>query len=128
MLHYKITKINSDKVGACASIVCAVHCLALPILILTGADSIVRLVYSESIERALLYTTLIVALLALVQGFIKHKQHYVPILFATGCLLISMGESLSNPNQKLMIPVLGASVIIYAHVQNHQLKQKVRKC
>lgn len=123
-----ILTLNSDKIGACASTLCAVHCLALPILVLVGAESFIQFAYTELVEKLLLGTALIIALLAFVPGYLKHKEHYILVLFLAGFVLLFIGEELPSAFSQLAVPAVGAGVIVYAHIQNYRLKKKICKC
>ncbi|MEM7297266.1 MAG: MerC domain-containing protein [Bacteroidota bacterium] len=113
-------KLNSvpDKMGMCASAICMLHCLSIPILLLFGLDAVLIVVDQEWIELLIIILTFAIGVTSFLSGFITHKQHFIPVLFVAGFLLIVNGEAVSHLWVSLLLSVAGAIIIIYAHVQN----------
>lgn len=113
-------KINTlpDKLGMCVSAICMVHCLAIPILLLFGLDAVLLVVDQEWLELLIIVFTFGVGVISFLSGFVRHKQHFIPVLFIAGFLLIVNGEAVSHMWVSLLLSVSGAIIIIYAHVQN----------
>ena len=88
-----------------------------------GVDSILWLVDHEWIELAIILTSLIIGSIAFYNGYLRHRQHFIPILFASGFLLIVNGESVVQEWLGVSLSVFGAAVIGYAHLQNLRWKQ-----
>ncbi|MDN3204442.1 MerC domain-containing protein [Algoriphagus sediminis] len=107
-----------DKFGICASVLCMVHCLALPIFMILGFEVMIKSIDQEWIETAIILSSLIIGGVSFMWGFWLHKKHYVPILFFAGFLLILNGESVANERIGLFLTLAGAGVIIYSHLQN----------
>ena len=107
-----------DKVGIFTSIFCIIHCLAVPFLLLFGLDSLLRMADQEWIEWLLIACSFIIGLISFLRGFLTHRQHHIPILFVAGLLLLINSESVSHFWVSLTLSITGASVIIYAHLQN----------
>ena len=114
-----------DRVGICTSIVCMVHCLAVPVLLVFGFDSLIRSVDQEWIEWAIVGFALLVGIASFLGGFLSHRQHFIPVLFLAGFLLLVNGESVAHTWVSLSLSIAGALVIIYAHVQNLKWKRYV---
>ncbi|MEO1654856.1 MAG: hypothetical protein AAFU64_15015, partial [Bacteroidota bacterium] len=57
-------------------------------------------------------------------GFLQHKQHFIPVLFVAGFLLIVNGESVGSLWLAAVLSVSGAAIIAYAHVQNLKWKRR----
>jgi len=112
-----------DKIGMCTSIVCIIHCMAIPILIIFGLDTVLRVVDQEWVEWAIILFGLSVGLISFLGGFLTHRQHFVPVLFVAGFLLIINGESVAAEWVSLGLSVSGATIIAYAHIQNLKLKR-----
>jgi ribose/xylose/arabinose/galactoside ABC-type transport system permease subunit len=118
-----------DLAGGILSFICAVHCLALPILLpFAGA-----IVHSLWLEVLLMVAAIAVGSFALRHGFTRHGFRLPSILFACGMLAIifgnwvlTAGEPLSThtPDEHAQTPAslvfvgVGACLIVTGHVLN----------
>lgn len=112
-----------DKIGMCTSVICMIHCLSIPIFLLFGFDALHRLIDQEWIELAIIAFALIIGIFSFLGGFLTHRQHFIPVLFIAGFLLIVNGESVAHPWVSLSLSIAGALVIAYAHFQNLKWKR-----
>jgi hypothetical protein len=115
--------------GGLISFLCAIHCLALPILLpLAGA-----LVHSVWLEVLLTVAAIAVGGFALRHGFVRHGFRLPSILFACGMAAIVFGNwvltagaplSTHTPDGHAQTPTSlvfvgsGACLIVTAHVLN----------
>jgi len=116
-------KILLDKIGMCTSAICMVHCLAIPLFLIFGLDSSLRFIDQEWIEMTLILSALIIGLVSFLGGFLAHRQHFIPVLFISGFLLLVNGESVADTLISVILSVAGAAVILYAHTQNLRWKR-----
>ncbi len=107
-----------DKLGMCTSVICMVHCLSIPLFLIFGFDSTLRLVDQEWVEWVIIACALVIGIFSFVGGFLSHRQHFVPVLFVAGFLLIVNGESVDHMWLSGGLSISGALVIAYAHIQN----------
>ncbi|WP_462251338.1 MerC domain-containing protein [Ekhidna sp.] len=112
-----------DMLGMCTSMVCAIHCLCIPLFLIFGFESILRIIDQEWIEGLIIGLSLVIGLVAFGGGYLRHKQHFIPVLFIAGFLLIVNGELVSNEWISLGLSISGAMVLIYTHVQNLKWKR-----
>ncbi|WP_424964215.1 MerC domain-containing protein [Ekhidna sp.] len=111
-------KITPDNLGICVSLLCVFHCIAIPFLVIFGLDLFLGIVDQEWIELTIIGAALLIGIFSFLSGFLRHKQHFIPILFVAGFLLIINGESVTHLWVSAGLSIAGALVIIYAHVQN----------
>ncbi len=121
-MYKKITTLI-DKVGMCASLLCMLHCLVVPVAFVFGVNSLLLAIDHEWLERVIILASLFIGLIAFMQGFFRHRQHFIPVLFTAGFLLLVNGESVQHTWLSAGLSVAGAAVIIYAHYQNLKWKQ-----
>ncbi len=114
-----------DKLGMCASAACMLHCLAVPIIFVFGLDATLWWIDQEWIEWSMIGLTLIIGLVSFLGGYRLHKQHFVPVLFLAGLLLMINGEHVGHEWIGITLSCIGASIVIYAHVHNYQLRRHV---
>ena len=117
--------LSADKIGICTSVICLIHCLSIPLFFAFGFDSLIRLVDQEWVELMIIICALIIGIFAFLSGFLKHRQHFVPVLFLSGFLLLINGESVERMWLSLLLSITGALIIAYAHVQNLKWKRRV---
>jgi hypothetical protein len=112
-----------DKIGMCTSILCVVHCLSLPLFFLFGFDALHRAIEHEWVEWMIIGIALVIGLVSFLGGYFTHRQHFIPVLFVSGFLLLVNGESISHEGISLGLSISGALVIAYAHLQNIKWKR-----
>ncbi len=85
-----IKLMNSEKLGLSLSILCAIHCLSLPIILFFAPYFASSFVYNENFEWGLVLISFILAAFLLIKDFRKHKN-IGPILLmslAFACKLV----------------------------------------
>ena len=112
-----------DKLGICASLVCMVHCIAIPILLILGFDSIRQIIDQEWIEMGFIGASLAIGAFSFLRGYLQHRQHFIPVLFLAGFLLLVNGEAVSHFVLAAGLSITGALIIAYAHLQNLKWKR-----
>lgn len=85
-------RINLDKLGACASAICAVHCLLTGIAL--GLLSVAGLGFMGSIwaDVAFLGVAVVVGSFAVRHGIRSHHSYGPAAIFALGLLMICLGH------------------------------------
>ncbi len=120
-----------DRVGATASLACAAHCAAMPLL--TGLAPLIGMGFlaSEQAELALAGLSLGVGSLSLIPSYArKHRQWRPLLLFAIGASLIITMRLLAEDGSRLEAPAmtLGALLIAFAHMINRRLCLSCAAC
>jgi hypothetical protein len=120
-----------DRLGAAASLACAAHCAAIPLLI--GLLPLVGLGFlaEERTEWTLAGLSIGVGSLSLIPSYArKHRQWRPLLLFAFGASLVIAVRLLANDGSRLESPAmtLGALLIAFAHIVNHRLCRSCVAC
>jgi len=113
-----------DKIGICTSVFCMVHCLAVPVLFILGMDTLLLAVDQEWVEMTIIGVSLLIGLIAFMGGYLRHRQHFILVLFVAGFLLLVNGEAVAGSWQSLGLSIAGAATIAYAHFQNLRWKHQ----
>lgn len=86
----------TDRVGATASFLCAIHCALLPFVLtllpLAGLDFLA----SHAFERVFVLFAAALALFSLVNGFRRHRQAHALILAGLGLALLLTGVTFAE--------------------------------
>jgi peptidoglycan/LPS O-acetylase OafA/YrhL len=119
MLDMNPRALPADQLGILASALCAVHCLATPVLISSSALCARYMPGEERTHRSLALAVAVLGALALARGFRAHRRKRVPGLMAAGlaCLLAGAfgGESLPPMLPELGLTLAGSACMILAH-------------
>jgi hypothetical protein len=113
-------KINWDGVGIITSIVCAIHCGLLPLLLPALPLLGINTVHNGIFEWSMIGIAFCVGCYALYHGFIKHHHRYKPvILFLSGFVLLICKQIFSDYQNIFLL--VAVPLIISAHYINYQL-------
>lgn len=111
-----------DRAAIGLSLVCAIHCLALPVVIVLAPAVGSLAIADESFHLWLALLVLPLSGYALIAGFREHQSTSV---FATGCigllLLIAaavVGHELLGEIGEKVLTLCGATIIAYSHIRN----------
>ena len=124
-----------DLAGGILSALCAIHCIALPVLLPFAS----LLVHSVWLEIGLTASAIIVGGYALRHGFQKHGFRLPSILFGIGMASILFGnwvltegrplashtpEEHSHSGASILFVGIGGTLILIAHVTNFVLERR----
>ena len=120
-----------DRLGAAASLACAAHCAAMPLL--AGLLPLLGLGFlaSEQAEWWLIRLALGIGSLSLLPSYArKHRQWRPLLLFAFGASLIVAVRLSAEEGSRLEAPTmaLGALLIACAHLINRRLCRSCAAC
>jgi MerC mercury resistance protein len=120
-----------DRLGAAASLTCAAHCAAMPLLI--GLLPLVGLSFlaKEQTEWALVGLSFGVGSLSLIPSYARKHRRWRPLmLFAFGASLIIAVRLLAEDGSRLeaLAMTLGALLIAFAHIFNRRLCRSCAAC
>ena len=115
----------ADVVGLTGSVLCALHCLIVPITLVFGQVGPLALVEDEFFHRVLLVVVVPSAVLAFLIGCRQHRDRAVLILGSLGLILLTAALTiLHDPlgeNGERVAAILASGSLIAAHVRNFRL-------
>jgi len=124
-----ILKLNLDKVGIGASLLCAIHCALLPVLFTTLPLMGVELLENEQVELGFILFSLVVGCFALYNGYKKHHHKKLPLLlFITGISLLFFANFFLEGGTETIVKMAGAAVIVCAHIINWRCCRQCELC
>jgi len=129
----KLQKI-SDNAAITLSIMCASHCLVLPLLLIfIPSVFFTQLVSNEIFHQLMIVTAIAVSPFALFIGYFRHKNH-TPALFGSFGLLVlvtavSLNHEILGNYGETLLTIFGSSILVFGHVKNQLLsKNKCAPC
>ncbi len=86
------------KVGLLASLICAIHCTALPLLMIIIPTTGVYLFINENFEFVLLGLSLLFNITNLCFGYKQHRSNKAVAVLALGLFIFVIGRSMHHHN------------------------------
>ena len=122
----------TDKFAIGLSLICAIHCLALPLLLIILPSMMALQLDNEIFHTLIIITVLPVSIFALTLGYKKHKRNWLLIVGFIGLLLlviaVILGEETTGEFGEKLLTVLGASFVAAGHLWNFRLCQQLADC
>jgi hypothetical protein len=116
---------TADLFAVSCSGVCAIHCLATPVLLIFLPVLSAGFLADESFHAALLWVILPTSLAAVTLGCWRHKDRYVAVLCGLGLAIIIVtarfGEELLGESGERILAAAGSLLLIAGHVRNFSL-------
>ena len=121
-----------DKTAISLSLLCTLHCLALPFLLIAFPSVAALQLDNEVFHFWMVLAVLPTSIYALTLGCKKHKrrQFLMTGLFGLTFLLsaVLLPESLLGEMGEKALTLIGAALIAFSHVNNYRLCQRNKKC
>lgn len=128
MTNARTSRVTSiaDRFGIMASTVCALHCILVPTLLITGTVLPASLLDNDELfHRAMLWIILPAALLAFGLGCWRHKDRLVLALGTTGLIGMALSATVlhdvAGKVGERSVTLVSAAILVTAHYRNFQL-------
>ena len=122
----------SDKTAIGLSLLCAVHCLALPLLFSLLPSAIALQLKNEAFHYWMLFAVLPISIYALTLGCKQHKQTNLLIVGLLGLAIMllaaSLPEAILGEVGEKALTLIGAMLVAYGHFRNYRLCKHSESC
>lgn len=112
-----------EKVGVLLSIVCAIHCLSLPIFLFFAPYLASSFAFSPNLEWILVLSSFLLAAIILVLDFRKHRQPLPLYFLVLGIMIKLVDMFLDNQSYSWLFGILLGLVISLAYWVNYTHKK-----
>jgi hypothetical protein len=113
-------KLNWDALGIGTSILCAIHCALLPVLMGTLPVFGVNIIHNLAFEWTMIAIAFVVGSYSLFHGYKKHHRSLVPVLiFSIGFIFLVLKQFF--PLYETLLLIIAVILIISAHFYNYRL-------
>ena len=127
---------NLDKVGITASLICAIHCSLLPILVVIFPIFSLSLFATETFEWIFLLISLCLCIVSLCFGFKKHKSFKAFSFAGMGFALLVIARMFNDHHKHKeiefdtfnIILLVGGLLVATSHYINNLLCKKCSIC
>lgn len=117
----------SDTAAIGLSIVCTIHCLFLPLMLVLLPTTMALALEGEAFHKSMLFLVVPASAIALTLGCKQHKNKYVAITGIVGVVILLLSgtvvEHSMNELSEKMGTVIGAGLIAISHCWNYRLCQ-----
>lgn len=117
----QLTLSRADRAGTCLSLLCAIQCIATPLLgptlILAGMGFVVH----DTTESLLVMASTGLAAGSLGRGLHLHRQWRVVLILAVALGLIAGGRFVGDSPYETLLVVAGAGMLAAGHLVNRRL-------
>ena len=117
--------INLDNIAIGFSVVCALHCLLLPIAVILSPAISATFLGSEDFHKTLLYFVIPSSIIALSLGCKMHGKYNVYLygIFGIAILLsaVFFGHDYFGETGERILTLLGAGIVSFGHFKNQKL-------
>lgn len=122
----------ADRLGAMASLLCAVHCAALPFLLAILPALGLGFLASHGFERAFIACASVLAVTMAVIGYRRHRTARAFMLLVPGLLMLWIGGfafDLGNATSwHTLFVVAGGTCVSLAHIVNLRIAREPQAC
>ena len=113
-------KLNWDALGIGTSILCAIHCALLPVLMSTVPVFGINIIHNLFFEWGMIVLAFVVGSYSLFHGYIKHHRSLVPVLiFSFGFVFLVLKQFFVQ--YEIPFLIIAVVLIISAHFYNYRL-------
>jgi MerC mercury resistance protein len=114
--------LHLDLFGFFTSMLCAVHCAAVPMLLTVSTWSGLQLLDNPSIEVGVLCASLVLALLSIFPSYLKiHKRLNAIAMVGIGFILLGLSRLIVEEVWEVVFTSAGATLVALAHIVNWKL-------
>jgi len=112
-----------EKVGVLLSIVCAIHCLSLPIFLFFAPYLASSFAFSSNLEWILVISSFLLAAIILVLDFRKHRQPLPLYFLGLGIMIKLVDIFVANHSYAWLFGIMLVVVISLAYWFNYKHKK-----
>lgn len=122
----------SDKAAISLSFLCAIHCLAVPLLVVYLPTVAMSSLTAEASHLWLLIVVIPISAFAMLLGCRQHQRYRVMVVAGVGLSLLSVsalfGHDWFGESGERLLSLVGSSIIALGHFWNFKLCQADTNC
>lgn len=117
-----------DKSALVLSLVCTLHCIATPLmLVMVPSISVLLAFEPEELHLWLLYAVIPISSFTMIAGYFHHHRASVSIITLLGMLsligAVIFGHDMMGGLGEVILTVMGSILIAYGHIKNLMIRR-----
>ena len=119
-------KINWDALGITTSLLCAIHCALLPLVVASLPVMGINIIHNTLFEYGMIGLAFAIGTWALWHGFRRHHHRLLPWLLFSGGIGFLLAKQIWHQYELRLLPfaIIG---IISAHILNYRLSRTPKR-
>ncbi|UAY51951.1 MerC domain-containing protein [Ferruginibacter albus] len=118
-------KVNWDVMGITASVLCAIHCALLPVIVTTLPVFGINIIHNTRFEWGMIALAFFVGSFALIHGYIKHHRSLMPVwVFTFGFVFLLLKQFFHAFEYWFLAPAV--ILVVSAHFYNFRLCRQTK--
>lgn len=123
--HPRAAHLHLDRLGATGSLLCAIHCALLPVVIALLPSLGIAAGLGDTFERGFVLLASLLGLFTLVQGYRRHRMARALVLLVPGLAALWFGIAYEPWHHVVVVHALimtmGGTLVGLAHLSNLRL-------
>jgi hypothetical protein len=120
-------QVNWDALGIATSVVCAIHCAVLPLVLTSFPLFGINIIHNNFFEAGMICLAFAIGSFALYHGYRRHHHRVLPLLiFSCGFIFLVSKQLFIAYEIWLLMPAV--VFILSAHYFNYQFCRKANHC
>ena len=120
-------QVNWDALGVATSLVCAIHCAVLPLVLTTLPLFGINILHNSYFEAGMIALAFVIGSFALYHGYKRHHHRVLTLLiFSTGFIFLVLKQII--PDYEILLLIPAAAFILAAHFFNYRFCRKANHC
>jgi hypothetical protein len=113
--------VNPDSAGFFTSMLCAIHCSFIPVMVSLGMLSTSTWLHNHMVDWVVIGLGIVIATYSLWGDYIKSHKNYVPVLMAGFGFLFLLIGMIEHHGWMLIFSVSGGLLVAASHIVNQRL-------
>ena len=118
-------RINWDALGVTTSVLCAIHCAVLPLVVASLPVLGINIIHHPGFEFGMIALAFLIGIRALWHGFRRHHQRVAPLLLFGGGMIFLIAKQVWHSYELALLPFAVAGIVA-AHVANYRFSRVAR--
>ena len=123
----------ADRSAVFLSLLCAVHCLVLPIILIAVPTITSLTVFNdERFHVWLLFAVIPISIFAVLLGYFHHRSWPIVIIAAVGMTILIivalLGHQVFGETGEVVASVVGSLLVAYGHIKNFKYRAALNSC
>ena len=122
---------STDKIAISLSLLCAIHCLGLPLMLILLPSLTGTIIADEAFHLWLVLAVIPISAYSLSMGCKQHQRYPIIIYGILGILFLIaavISEDYLGEQWEIILTLIGTSIIALSHYKNYRICNYYKRC